>query len=119
MLDAARGSEVPITHRHLWRITLVVAAALLALMPAPVRVTCMVHAVGTAPQPLAEPCDSVLLSHNGVSVNLIAFDVAPALLGLYVAGATWLLQRSLSDELVFAPTFNLIPDPPPPRIAAA
>ncbi len=97
-------------------IVLILLAVMLALMPAPVRASCLLPASTGAPQPLAEPCDSVLLSYSGVNINIFTFDVALALAILVVPVLAHRLYHILLDHLVQARPFGFIPDPPPPRL---
>ena len=103
---------------YTWKIAFALCAVMLALMPAPVRAACLVHAPDGLPQPLAEPCDSVLLSHEGVTVNLSDFAAALAMSLATLPALAWLAWHPLPRYGIVAQSISLAPDIPPPRIAA-
>jgi hypothetical protein len=103
---------------YTWKTALALCAVMLALMPAPVRAACLVRVPDGQPQPLAEPCDSVLLSHEGVTVNLFDFTAALAVLLAMLPALSWLAWHPLPRYGILAQSISLAPDVPPPRIAA-
>jgi hypothetical protein len=103
---------------YAWKIGLALCAVMLALMPTPVRAACRVHAPDGLPQPLAEPCDSVLLAHEGVTVNLFDFAAALAVSLAMLPALAWLAWHPLPRYGIAAQSIPLAPDVPPPRIAA-
>ncbi|HLF28517.1 MAG TPA: hypothetical protein VJG32_19455 [Anaerolineae bacterium] len=101
------------------KLMLVLIALLLVAMPAPVRAACWAQLADVTPQPLAEPCDSVLLSYSSVSISIIVFDIALIVATLAAPRRVELSWSALLDQRLFARSFNLILDPPPPRLRTA
>jgi len=97
------------------RIIFLLLIAWLIILPAPMRAACVLSAPESGPQPSSEPCDSVLLSYSGVTVNMITFDMALVTLIITLPGILGALWRSLSHPTVLMRDFSLILDPPPPR----
>jgi hypothetical protein len=116
---AAERETVSVRNPRFQSIVFFVLIAWLVMLPAPVRASCLLSAPESGPQPLAEPCDSVLMSLDGVIVNLITFDVALASLSLTVSAALWLIWCTLRDHAALPDDFSLILDPPPPRLSPA
>ena len=102
---------------YTWKIAFALCAVMLALMPAPVRAACLVRAPDGLPQPLAEPCDSVLLAHEGVTVNLFDSAAALAISLAMLPALAWLVWHTLPRYSIAAQPIPLAPDVPPPRIA--
>jgi hypothetical protein len=98
-----------------WKILLLLLGVLVVVLPPSVRVSCQVHAPNPQPQPLAEPCDMVLLRQERVHVEVTAFDVALTTGLLALPGALWLLWQTLLPHRVILHEFLLAPDSPPPR----